>query len=179
MKYIKSKKQINRIAFPWEIGLYWNLTSPHEENQRPMGCPGLDMPFGTIDKPNWPYKNIKAPVYASPAMKCGLNTYQPNYEELLYPESRTQSDFTPDNRPLHEIVDELASDNEIFAEKFLESWQMMMNNGYKEGELEDAPENGWFGYYSLAQQGITITPDFASFIEANKPVWITDKTVMQ
>ena len=179
MKYIKSNNQINRIAFPWEIGLYWNLTSPHEENQRPMGCPGLDMPFGTIDKPNWPYKNIAAPVYASPAMKCGLNTYQPNYEELLYPESRTQSDFTPDNRPLHEIVDELASDNEIFAEKFLESWQMMMNNGYKEGELEDAPENGWFGYYSLAQQGIAITPDFASFIEANKPVWITDKTVMQ
>ena len=105
-------------------------------------------------------------------MKCGLNNYQPSY-----PEPFTRSGITPDKRPMHEIIDELASNNEIFAEKFLEGWQMMMNNGYGEGELEDGPENGWFGYYSLAQQGKTIEPDFASFIEDNKPVWITDPTV--
>ena len=166
------RSKITRFAFPWEIGMYWNLTSPHGLNQRAMGCPGLDLPFGTVDEPNWPYRKINKPIYASPAMKCGLNTYQPNY-----PEPFTHSDFAPDNRPMHEIIDELASNNEIFAEKFLEGWQMMMNNGYEEGELEDGPENGWFGYYSLAQQGIAIEPDFASFIEDNKPVWITDPTV--
>ena len=165
------RSKITRFAFPWEIGMYWNLTVGGL-NQRGMGCPGLDLPFGTIDKPNWPYRNIAAPVYSSPAMKCGLNNYQPSY-----PEPFTHSDVTPDTRPMHEIIDELASNNEIFAEKFLESWQMMMNNGYKEEELEDGPENGWLGYFSLAQQGITIEPDFTSFIEANKPVWITDPTV--
>ena len=79
-----------------------------------MGCPGLDVPFGTIDKetelgsPNWPYKK----GFASPAMNCGLNNYKPM------------------DRSMHEIIDELATDNEIFAEKFLEGWQLMTNNGY-------------------------------------------------
>ena len=31
---------------------------------------------------------------------------------------------------MHELIDELASDNELFAEKFLEGWQMMTSNGY-------------------------------------------------
>ena len=88
--------------------MYWNLTVGGL-NQRATGCPGLDEPFsemvidgaGTVF--NW---------HMSPAMKCGLNEY------------------TPIDRPMHEIVDELASDNEVFAEKFLEGWQMMTNNGY-------------------------------------------------
>ena len=45
-------------------------------------------------------------------MKCGLNMYKPV------------------DRPMHEFIDELASDNELFAEKFLEGWQMMTSNGY-------------------------------------------------
>ena len=91
--------------------MYWNLTVGGL-NQRAMGCPGIDRPFGTInkfgtkDRFNWPKK------WKSPAMKCGLNEY------------------TPIDRPIHEIIDELASDNEVFAEKFLEGWQMMTNNGY-------------------------------------------------
>ena len=40
---------ICRFGFPWEIGMYWNLTVGGL-NQRAMGCPGLDAPFGTIDK---------------------------------------------------------------------------------------------------------------------------------
>ena len=105
---------ICRFGFPWEIGMYWNLTVGGL-NQRAMGCPGLDVPFGTIDRetelgsPNWPYKK----GFASPAMNCGLNDYKPL-----------------DDRSMHEIIDELATDNEIFAEKFLEGWQLMTNNGY-------------------------------------------------
>ena len=38
-----------RFGFPWEIGMYWNLTVGGL-NQRAVGCPGLDEPFGTIDK---------------------------------------------------------------------------------------------------------------------------------
>lgn len=40
---------ICRFGFPWEIGMYWNLTVGGL-NQRAMGCPGLDVPFGTIDR---------------------------------------------------------------------------------------------------------------------------------
>ena len=50
--------------------------------------------------------------WASPAMKCGLNMHKPV------------------DRPMHEVIDELATDNELFAEKFLEGWQIMTNNGY-------------------------------------------------
>ena len=140
-----------------------------------MGCPGIDVPFGTIDEPNWPYRfsSIEHPVYASPAMQCGLNEYKPSY-----PESFTHMHgYTPDNRPMHEIIDDLASDNEVFAEKFLEGWQMLMNNGYTVEELEDGPENGWFGYFSLAKQGKSIEPDFETFIKNNNPVWFTDPLV--
>jgi len=160
----------NRFGFPWEIGMYWNLTVGGL-NQRAMGCPGLDVPFGTIDRetelgsPNWPYKK----GFASPAMNCGLNDYKP----MGCPAS------------MHEIIDELATDNEIFAEKFLEGWQLMTNNGYFQAPstrflsqsdtyLEDGPENGWLGYYSLSQQGRVMEPDFETFIEENKPVWFTD-----
>ena len=41
----------NTLAFPWEIGMYWNLTVGGL-NQRAMGCPGIDRPFGSIDKFN-------------------------------------------------------------------------------------------------------------------------------
>ena len=56
----------------------------------------------------WPYRW----GWASPAMKCGLNKH------------------TPVDRPMHEVIDELATDNELFIEKFLEGWQIMTNNGY-------------------------------------------------
>ena len=56
----------------------------------------------------WPYRW----GWASPAMKCGLNMHKPV------------------DRPMHEVIDELATDNELFAEKFLEGWQIMTNNGY-------------------------------------------------
>ena len=66
------------------------------------------MPFGSVvdDQYNWPNKKT------SETMKCGLNMYKPI------------------DRPMHEIIDELASDNEVFAEKFLDGWQMMTSNGY-------------------------------------------------
>ena len=87
--------------------MYWNLTVGGL-NKRAMGCPGLDVPFGSVvdEQYNWPLKT------GSPAMKCGLNKY------------------TPIDRPMHEIIDELASSNEVFAEKFLEGWQLMTSNGY-------------------------------------------------
>ena len=34
---------------------------------------------------------------------------------------------------LHEIIDEMAFDNENFASRFLEGWHQMTTNGYRQG----------------------------------------------
>ena len=127
--------------------------------QRAVGCPGLDTPFGTVEEPNWPYRTSKSPMFASPAMDCEVNTY------------------APEDKPMHEIVDYLASDNEYFAEVFLGGWQQMTSNGYGSGELVDGPESGWTGHYSLTQQGVHVA-DFAEYIRQNKPVTFTDPKVI-
>merc|ERR1711892_1541771 len=145
----------NQFAFPWEIGLYWNI-SVGGIGQRAVGCPGLDTPFGTVAEPNWPFKVANGiPIFASPAMDCNLNT------------------DAPDGKPMHQVVDELASDNEYFAEMFLEGWQLMTSNGYTAGQLRDGPHGGWMGHYSLQQQGVQ-TGDFEEYIRNNAPVTFTD-----
>ena len=103
----KASMHVPSFALPWEVGMYWDL-KVGGLNKRAIGCPGLDTPFGSVvdDQYNWPEKRN------SQTMKCGLNMY------------------TPVDRPMHEFIDELASDNELFAEKFLEGWQMMTSNGY-------------------------------------------------
>ena len=147
----------NQFALPYEVGLYWNFTVGGV-GQRAIGCPGLDEPFGTVDEPNWPHRNTKMPIFGSPAMQCDVNTY------------------APDGKPMHEIVDELASDNELWAEKFLEGWQQMTSNGYASNELVDGPQSGWVGHYSLTKQGIAIS-DFEAYIADNAPVTFTDPEV--
>lgn len=52
----------------------------------------------------------------------------------------------------------------------------MIANGYAADELEDGPQNGWIGHYSLTKQGVEIS-DFESFIAENAPVTFTDPTV--
>ena len=82
-------------------------------------------------------------------------------------------------RKYHEIVDELAEDNTIFAKKFLEGWHQMITNGYDDSDLVDAPDNSWLGHYSLTQQGKTehLNMKFEDFITENGPVTFTDPEV--
>ena len=155
----------NQFALPYETGLFWNFTTGGV-GERAIGCPGLDEPFGEVKTEGdekgtgglWPFRNNNSPIWGSPAMQCDVNTY------------------APEGRPMHEIVDELASDNEVFAEKFLASWQQMTSNGYSPADLADGPDNGWVGHYSLTQQGVDI-PNFETYIEENAPVVFTDPTV--
>ena len=148
----------NQFAFPWEIGLYWNFTVGGVA-QRAVGCPGLDRPFGSVNQPNWPFRTSNSPIFASPAMDCNLNTY------------------APEDKPMHKIVDDLAEDNEYFAERFLDGWQQMTANGYTGGQLVDGPQSGWLGYYSLASQGVNIE-NFESYIRDNSPLTFTDPEVI-
>jgi len=161
---LSSKEKWNRelngwnaqFAFPWEVGMMYNF-HVGGEMQRPMGCKGLDEPFGTLADPLWVQRNFAHAIWSSPAMECDLNNY------------------APDGKPMHEIIEDLASDNELFAAKFLEAYGMMTTNGYLDSDLKDGPQNGWFGHYSLSQQGINLGGDFTAYIEANSPVTFTDK----
>merc|ERR1712018_53379 len=143
----------NQFAFPWETGFYWKLTTEKTGSQRAIGCPGLDEDFK-----NWPFRNMNSPIWHSPAMQCEVNDYAAD-----------------GGRPAYEIVDEMASDNAVFTENFLEGWQQMISNGYTDTDLADSPHNGWLGYYSLSQQGYQIG-DFEAYISDNAPVDFTDPT---
>ena len=71
VKTYETSRWNNQFAFPWEVGMYWNFTTSREKGrfftelytislsqigQRAIGCPGLDTPFGTVEKPNWPHR---------------------------------------------------------------------------------------------------------------------------
>jgi len=145
----------NQFAFPWEVGMMWNFTV-EGEMYRPAGCEGIDEPFGTLTEPKWVLRNQGSPIWNSPPMKCGMN------------------DYAPEGKAMHQIIEDFASDNELFAEKFIEAFGMMASNGYT--ELNDAPQNSWLGHYSLTQQGIDLGGDFESYIATNAPVTFTDAT---
>ena len=60
------------------------------------------------------------------------------------------NDFAPEGKSLHKIVEEMADDHDIFASKFLDGYERMIENGYdSESELHVAPTNSWFGYYTM------------------------------
>ena len=135
----------NQFALPYETGLYWNFTIGGAA-QRAVGCPGLDRDFGTIEEPNWTLRGLEAPIWASPAMDCKVNTY------------------APDGKAMNEIVDQLACDNELWADMFMEGWQQMTSNGYGADDLVDGPQSGWLGHYSLTKQNKNMDPDFETYI---------------
>ena len=97
---------------------------------------GIDVPFE-----DWPMKTSNSPIYASHAMECGRQTY----------------------KGLSDIVDMFASDQQLWSGKFLEAWDLMATNGYtslRQGpgpgwftDLEEAPQAGWLGHYSLDKAG--------------------------
>ena len=127
-------------------------------NQRPIGCPSLSAGYGDFEnlinvtdgwtpvpkKGNWDIKWL------------GVNDKNPEKSKSPWPWAMSPAiddcppnDYAPKGKKISDIVDELASDNELFAEKFLEGWQQMTSKGYSDGDLRDGPENGWFGHYSL------------------------------
>ena len=141
--------------------MYWDF-KVGEFNQRPIGCGGIDKPFD-----EWKAKlpvNSKTGWFYSPALQfenCSRNEYAPGGGKKLF-----------------EIVEDLASNNEIFAAKFLEGWQQMTSNGYSDEELRDGPENGWLGHYSINQwKSIEEFGSYENYISMNAPVTFTNPIV--
>ena len=131
------------------------------DNLRPMGCPGIDDEFGSRTNRLWPFRNnANTNNYAPRQMVCGVNEYIPEGED----------------KPVYQVVDALAADNELFAEHFLDGWHIMTTHGYADTELNDGPQNSWMGYERLAAQGVAID-DYEKYIRENKPVDFVDPKV--
>ena len=45
------------------------------------------------------------------------------------------------------IVEELADDNEVWAESFMDGWRRFSSNGYD--DLKPGPQESWLGFDSL------------------------------
>ena len=114
-------------------------------------------------------KTSNSPIYASHAMECGRQTY----------------------KGLSDIVDRFASDQQLWSGKFLEAWDLMATNGYTSlrpgagpgpgwfTDLEEGPQAGWLGHYSLdkagrLEGGVTLESLIAGAGEAGL-VWTDDK----
>ena len=111
-------------------------------------------------------KTSNSPIYASHAMECGRQTY----------------------KGLSDIVDRFASDQQLWSGKFLEAWDLMATNGYTSlrqpgpgwfTDLEEGPQAGWLGHYSLDKAGrlaagVTLESLIAGAGEAGL-VWTDDK----
>ena len=164
--------------YPFQIGKF---------NQRPIGCPSLSAGYGGFEnlinvtdgwtpvakKGNWDIQWL------------GVNDKDPEKSKSPWPWAMSPAidcppnDYAPEGKKISDIVDELASDNELFAEKFLEGWHQMTSKGYSDGDLRDGPENGWFGFYSLMKWD-NLPEDLTTFedlITSNAPMKFTSPTV--
>ena len=71
----------------------------------------------------------------SPAIVCPKNDYIVDGDRGL---------------PSYKIVEELADDNEVWAEAFLKGWAKFLKNG--NAKLKAGPMEAWLGYYSLESE---------------------------
>ena len=71
----------------------------------------------------------------SPAINCPKNDYVVDGEGGL---------------PSYKIVEELADNNEVWAEAFLKGWAKFLKNGNH--NLRAGPKEAWLGYYSLERK---------------------------
>jgi len=86
------------------------------------------------------------------------------------------NDYAPSGRALHQIVEDLADDHDYFGRMFLEGFERMTTNGYTDQDLNDAVEEGWFGYYTMAGQDrfSGFMDNFEEYIVSNGPVVMAD-----
>ena len=65
--------------------------------------------------------------------------------KAIYPEC-DKEDYSPEGKPLYKIVDGFADDQGKWFEEFVPSLEKMVENGYTNNDLVDAPNN-WFSSF--------------------------------
>ena len=52
-------------------------------------------------------------------------------------------DYAPEGVPLYQLVDQQADDQNEFMKAYIDAHEKMINNGYNEADLIDAPSDEW------------------------------------
>ena len=55
-----------------------------------------------------------------------------------------KEDYAPEGVPLYQLVEEQADDQAVFFEAYIDAHEKMIENGYKDADLVDAPSDEWF-----------------------------------
>ena len=146
------KEWTGEFSMLFEYGLYKKFESS-KPSYRPVGCPGLpdkweDMPYD--GKKNLEWTKIE---------RCPLN------------------DYAPEGKPLYQVVEDTADDHDVFGQNLLAGFERMIQNGYDPIlDLQDAPTNSWFGYYTMENQDrfSNALDNFEEFVVDNAPLTFTD-----
>jgi len=145
---------VGQFGLSHEYGLYKKFER-NEINYRPYGCPGLPEKYEDM-----PYHGKHTYVWTEQE-QCPLN------------------DYAPEGVPLFQLVEDMADDHDLWAAHLLAGYEKMIENGYQHHQLKDAPENSWFGYYTMFGQEKfdEALTDFENFVTANAPLVITNPDV--
>ena len=75
------------------------------------------------------------------------------------------------------FVEDTADDHDVFGQNLLAGFERMIQNGYDPIlDLQDAPTNSWFGYYTMENQDrfSNALDNFEEFVVDNVPLTFTD-----
>ena len=117
----------NMFALNWEVGMALKFDLD-PINDRAINCPGIELDDVTG---TWEGTSHSNAAYMSPRADCGKQDY-------IDPEEK---------KPIRDIMEEFADDYDVWARDFMAAWHRMAQTGYREDELQTAPQNSWFGYY--------------------------------
>ena len=54
-----------------------------------------------------------------------------------------REDYDPEGIPLHQLVESMADDQQLFMEVYIAAHEKMIANGYNSADLEQAPSEKW------------------------------------
>eukprot|EP00928_Gymnodinium_smaydae_P036797 TRINITY_DN2566_c0_g1_i7.p1 TRINITY_DN2566_c0_g1~~TRINITY_DN2566_c0_g1_i7.p1 ORF type:complete len:543 (-),score=76.55 TRINITY_DN2566_c0_g1_i7:287-1816(-) len=103
-----------------DMGLYLNFTT---NDGIPDGCPGLENFNVDAFKKDWRFTTPRVPVDNPTGdvwdwTNCGKNEHK-----------------DPDDKPMYQIIEEYADDNDKFLDDFFPTYQKMLANGYNGADL--------------------------------------------
>merc|ERR1711915_237520 len=135
----------SEFALPYEIGVYldFELRGP---GLRPYGCPEIGMP--TVDLPY----------------------YEALFTRNSKPLTCKKTSYAPEGEAMSAIVEDFADNHDVWAEDFLDAWQIMQHNS--DSKLEVADQASWLGYHSLTKANVDVG-DYEKYITRNVPLVFT------
>jgi hypothetical protein len=140
-----------------DAGLYWNFDL--DSDGFPTGCNGLKnfnpAGWGPID----PEKGFANWANTWPTVDAGPQNTWPTVDEYLRiePQCAFNTMTAPNgSKPLHQVVEDFANDQNKWLEDFMPALEKMLRNGYSDNDLKMAPPNGMTGYHCASQSHVPL-----------------------